>query len=338
MQNIQVNGKSGNSEILVGESYKDFSKYCHSHNIIIVTDKNVNYHYGKVFTDYPVIEIGLREKNKTVRTVERIHESMLSLEADRDTYLVGIGGGIVCDIAGYAAATYMRGIRFGFVATTLLAQVDASVGGKNGVNFHGYKNIIGTFKQPDFVICDPYTLDTLPQDELSNGFAEIIKHTLISDQKEFHRLQNNYRDALALKPYTINRLVEHSIRTKAAIVNRDELETGERKKLNFGHTFGHALEKVTGISHGKAVSIGMMVAGNISQQKGLIGSQELQQIEELLTNMKLPVTIDYDRKEVHQALINDKKRRGEHIHFVLLKGIGNAEIREVSLNELQDNM
>ena len=165
-------------------------------------------------------------------------------EADRASFIVGIGGGIVCDVTGYAASTYLRGLKFGFVASTLLAQVDAAVGGKNGVNWEGYKNMIGVFNQPDFVICDPLLLRTLPRREVLSGMAEVVKHALIADAGLFSYLEENGSGVLDLRPEVMERLVCDSVRIKSSIVNRDEREKGERRLLNFGHTFGHALEKV----------------------------------------------------------------------------------------------
>ena len=174
--------------------------------------------------------------------------------------IVAIGGGIVCDVAGFAASTYMRGLSFGFVPTTLLAQVDASVGGKNGVNLHGYKNLVGTFAQPGFVLCDPELLRTLPTEEVRNGFAEVIKQAAIGDALLFSFLEAGPDAALSLDRAAIDRIVYDCLKVKTNIVKEDELETGERRKLNFGHTVGHAVEKVHGLRHGEAVSIGMMAA------------------------------------------------------------------------------
>ncbi len=191
-------------------------------------------------------------------------------EIDRTAFIVGIGGGIVCDITGFVASTYLRGVRFGFAATTLLAQVDASAGGKNGVNFSGYKNMVGMFNQPEFVICDPEVLQTLSERDRGCGLAEIVKHAAIADDGLFCYLEENVGEVLALSPPTVRRMVYDSVVIKSEIVNRDEKETGERRKLNFGHTFGHAVEKITGAPHGEAVSIGMMVAARLSARRGYL--------------------------------------------------------------------
>lgn len=335
-QEIHIHGNTGLSKIVTGILLSDFREYLpEDGQIIVVSDPNIWEIYGDNFQDYPVILTEPGEANKNLASVQSIYEKLMELEADRSTFVLGLGGGIVCDMAGFAANTYMRGLRFGFIATTLLAQVDASTGGKNGVNFHGYKNMIGTFRQPEFVLCPSDVLKTLPNRELSNGFAEIIKHGLIADAGEFDALGHNYDEALRLESTLISKVVYHSVSIKAAIVNRDESEKDERRKLNFGHTFGHAIERTTGISHGQAVALGMMVAAELSRQKGMLPGKDLKRIRETLIKYRLPVKMTFDRDAVSQALINDKKREGDTIHFILLNGIGKAVIKPVSLSELR---
>jgi 3-dehydroquinate synthase len=247
-----------------------------------------------------------------------------------------MGGGIVCDIAGFVASTFLRGVRFGFVATTLLAQVDASVGGKNGVNFQGYKNMVGLFHQPEFVICDPELLKTLPQKEISCGLAEIVKHGAIADADMFAYLEQHAEDILALDRQAIQNLVIASVRIKSAMVKRDETEKGERRLLNFGHTFGHAIEKITGISHGEAVSRGMAIAAALSVKKDLLTADEDKRLRALLNNFKLPTYFGLETKAVVNAIAKDKKREGNWIHFILLNGIGSATVDKITLAELED--
>ena len=247
-----------------------------------------------------------------------------------------MGGGIVCDIAGFVASTFLRGVRFGFVATTLLAQVDASVGGKNGVNFQGFKNMVGLFHQPEFVICDPELLKTLPQKEISCGLAEIVKHGAIADADLFAYLEQHAKDTLVLDRQVIEKLVLASVRIKSAMVKRDETEKGERRLLNFGHTFGHAIEKVAGISHGEAVSRGMAIAAALSVKKDLLTADEDKRLRALLNNLKLPTYFGLETKAVANAIGKDKKREGNWIHFVLLNGIGSATVAKITLAELED--
>ncbi len=310
------------------------NKYIPSNNVVLITDEYVSKYYRSQFPDHPLITIGAGESVKTLGTAAYIYQKLMDMNAQRSTVIVGIGGGIVCDITGFVASTFLRGVTFGFVSTTLLSQVDASVGGKNGVNFKGYKNMVGVFNQPSFVICDLELLKTLPENDLLCGFAEIIKHAAIKDAAMFEYLENNYKKALSLDYNVIERLVYDSVVIKSSVVNRDEKEKGERRKLNFGHTLGHAIEKTTGIPHGQAVSVGMAFAASLSVKKGLLSSGEEQQLLTLLNNLKLPITVAIDKKKVIDAINKDKKREGEGIHFVLLDGIGKAVIEEISISEL----
>lgn len=335
MKRFTIHGKSGDSSILVGERLENLAARAPDRPMIVITDKNVRALYGDRFPDAPVIEIGSGETIKTVATVEAIFERLVELEADRSAFITGVGGGIVCDITGFVASTYMRGVRFGFVATTLLAQVDASVGGKNGVNFRGYKNMMGVFNQPEMVICDTGLLHTLSATDIQCGFAEIIKHALIADEDMFESLEANVEAALALEQSVMKRLVYDSVAIKAGVVNRDETEQGERRKLNFGHTFGHALEKVTGIPHGQAVGIGMAVALSLSARRGYLSEETADRAEALLRAYRLPTRTDADIDKVLDAFRHDKKREGGHIHFVLLRRIGEAVVERLPINQLE---
>jgi len=335
VKTVQINGKQGESIICVGESIDRLNRYVPHGNMIIFTDTRVADLYAHRFPSGPVVTIGQGEDAKNLKTVEGIYQQLLDAGADRSTCLVGIGGGIVCDIAGFVASTYMRGLRCGYVATTLLAQVDASVGGKTGVNYQGYKNIIGAFNQPAFVLCDTELLQSLPEGEISSGFAEIIKHAAIADADMFTYLEAHVSEALHLNPDVIEKLVYESIRIKAAVVNQDERETGERRKLNFGHTFGHAIEKTTDLSHGQAVSVGMRIAAQISVAKDLLKPADVNRMTTLLDRMGLPVQTRVDADLLWDALLKDKKREKSHIHFVLLEQIGKAIVKPLSINEVR---
>jgi len=335
MKQLQIQGAGGLSTILVGEQLKNLTDYLPTRTPVIVTDENVGQRYADQFPPGHVITIGTGEGIKTLETISRIYSELVAIEADRACGIVGIGGGIVCDVAGFVASTYLRGVRFGFVASTLLAQVDASVGGKNGVNFGGYKNMVGTFNQPEFVLCDLDMLHSLPETQLQCGFAEIVKHAAIADAGMFEALENDAGKALALDPLVIERLVYDSLVIKSTFVHQDEKETGERRKLNFGHTFGHAIEKVTGVPHGQAVSVGMVLAAELSQQRGLITAHEKDRLCALLEQLNLPTRITFDKDAVLEALGKDKKRENESVHFVLLNGLGRAVIADISLAELR---
>jgi 3-dehydroquinate synthase len=338
MQILQIRGSNRNSRIIVGAKLEQLTEYTADQRLVIITDQTVNRLYGKRFPSAHVIVIENGELNKTFATVQAVYAELVKCEADRETLIVGIGGGIVCDITGFVASTYLRGVRFGFVASTLLAQADASVGGKNGINFQGYKNMVGTFNQPDFVLCDTSLLQTLPPVERQSGFAEIVKHAAIADAAMFRRLEENTAAANALDPGLIEYVVYRSLRIKSEIVNQDEREAGMRRTLNFGHTFGHALEKVTGLPHGHAVSVGMVLAARLSMRRGLLSDQDERRLRQLLVSLELPVRVDFERQAAMEALGKDKKRAGEAIFFVLLNAIGNAVISAIPLNELQAAM
>ena len=230
----------------------------------------------------------------------------------------------------------MRGVDFGFVSTSLLSMVDASVGGKNGVNCGGFKNIVGTFTQPSFVCCDIEMLKTLPPEEVCCGFGEIVKHCLIADEPMLTWLEEHAAEAVALDGDVIERLVSHSVATKASVVNRDEKESGERRKLNFGHTFGHALEACGVVHrHGEAVSLGMMVATRLSEQRGLISQSDVERVERILEALSLPTRLPDVDDAVFRAMYSDKKREGDRLHAVLLKRIGEALVEEVAMVDFE---
>ena len=338
MKTIHINGETGSSRILIGESLNSLADYLPQNNCAIITDNNVRKYYQNQFPSFPVIEIGTGEEIKTLDTVRSIYDQLMDCELDRTSFLIGIGGGIVCDITGYVASTYLRGIRFGYVATSLLAQVDASVGGKTGVNYKGFKNMIGTFNQPEFVLCDLELLGTLPEEERWCGFAEIIKHAALADLELFNYLEFNVEKALELDKVVIEKLVDDSIKIKARIVNQDEKEKGERRKLNFGHTFGHALQKVAGVNHGQGVSAGMVIASAISVKRGLLDSPSHDRLRTLLSKYNLPTEISAEKENLLTAIRMDKKRQDLNIQFVFLTAIGQTVVEQISLDELEKVM
>ncbi len=312
------------------------SELCHPDNTVVVSDRNVLRYHGDKLSPYRVIEIEPGEEHKTLKTVNFLYDRFCDMEIDRFSTIVGVGGGIVCDITGFAASTYLRGLPFGFAPTTLLAQVDAGVGGKNGVNFQGYKNLVGTFTQPGFVLCDFDFLRTLPYDELKNGIAEIIKSALIEDAALFDYIEAGHREVLSLNKGAFKRIIGDSLKIKTDIVARDAKESGERRKLNFGHTIGHAIEKTTGLRHGEAISVGMNIAAKLSEMRGTLGKGDALRIGALLSSFGLPTELAIDADAVMDAVRRDKKREGTGIHFVFLKGIGNAVIEIVELAELEE--
>jgi len=331
-----ITGSSGTSQILVGESLSHVENYIGNRKFAIITDENLYTCYKDQFPTHDhVIVIGTGEGIKTLPTVEMIYEKLLKWELDRSAFVLAIGGGVVCDIAGFTASTYLRGIHFGFVSTTLLAQVDASVGGKNGVNFQGYKNIIGTFNQPEFVLIDFALLKTLEPRKLGCGFAEAIKHGAIADNALFAYMEEHADAIKHLDPEGIERIVNDSVIIKSSIVNNDEREKGERRKLNFGHTFGHAIEKTLGLPHGESISLGMVVAAHLSKELCGLPETDARRLVTLLARYGLPITVDVDHDRLKDAIRKDKKRYGDNIKFVLLERIGECVIQDVSLTQLE---
>jgi 3-dehydroquinate synthase len=335
MRVIEIGGLSRRSAVFIGERMANLAQHLPPGRAVVITDANLLRLHREAFPPLPVLSIGCGESVKTLETVKSLYETLADLSVDRSTFILGVGGGVVCDVAGFVASTYLRGLRFGFVATTLLAQVDASVGGKNGVNLEGYKNLVGCFNQPEFVLCDLHLLDTLPESEVANGMAEIVKHALIADAEMFAFLEAHAAEALTLDPATIEKLIGDSVAIKAGVVARDEREAGERRKLNFGHTFGHALERVAGLSHGEAVSVGMAIAGRLSVEMGRLPAAACERMLGLLRRLRLPVTAAADAGRVMDALRKDKKRKADRIHFVLLDDIGRAAVEEIEIRELE---
>ncbi|MCF8024591.1 MAG: 3-dehydroquinate synthase [Desulfobacteraceae bacterium] len=336
MRQLNISGQAGNSIILVGERLENIRTHLPPEaRVIIITDETVESLYAEQMPAAERIVIGTGEAAKTLDTASAVYHRLIRIEADRGVFLLGVGGGIVCDITGFVAGTYLRGVRFANIATTLLAQVDASVGGKTGVNFDGYKNMIGMFNQPSFVVCDPMVLQTLSDREIANGFAEIVKHAVIYDAEYFTLIEKYADQALALEPELMERIIYDSVAIKSDVVNRDELEHGERRKLNFGHTIGHAVEKTAGLLHGEAVSIGMAAAAMISVRKGLMAESDAERIKALLVSLGLPIEARFDPESVFDALARDKKRMDDSIHFVLLAGVGQSIMEPVELGELK---
>ncbi len=347
MKTFQVNGQQGLSYIHVGESLSNINSYIPPGvTPVIITDENIKGLYGNKFPDGPVLTIGTGEKIKTLATVENLLKQLISLYCDRGSFILGIGGGIVTDIVGFVASIFLRGVRFGFVSTSLLSQVDASVGGKNGVNLSAFKNMVGVFNQPEFVICDLDLLKTLPKAEISNGLAEIVKHSLICDADLLAFIENNRQKALDLDRDTIFRLVADSVAIKSRVVQQDEKESGERRKLNFGHTIGHAVEKLNQdksnkeqqvqAGHGRAVSLGMVAAALFSQKKGMLSQKDVDRITALLKGLNLPVELDYKADQIIKAASRDKKKQGSSLYFVFLECLGKARVEKISYAEMND--
>jgi len=332
-----VRFKAGNKSyfIHIGETINNLIKYVPGKKLFIITDNNVNSLYSRYFPKCPIYSVKPGELSKNLITVSAIYYWLLENEADRNSFIVGIGGGVVCDLTGFVASTYMRGVKFGFVASTLLAQVDAAIGGKNGVNINGYKNIAGTINQPEFVICDPNMIKTIPKKEYLNGLAEIIKHSIIDDKEQFNILEKKRFSIMSLEQKELEQIIIRSVKTKVAIVEKDVFDSNERQKLNLGHTWGHGVEKVAGIPHGHAVAAGLVFSAAASANFGHLKKEEKDRIINLIKDIGLPVTTKANKDEVLKAIIKDKKKSENQINFVMINKIGDTAVKPISFNELK---
>jgi 3-dehydroquinate synthase len=301
---------------------------------VIADEYALNLHQvmlGQVLQGVPILSISGREQDKTLAAVSRVWDWLIDNGAQRRDVLLAFGGGVVCDLVGFAAASYLRGIGLVNVPTTLLAQVDASVGGKTGVNHFRGKNLIGAFYQPLCVVADTSLLATLSPRAFAAGMAEVAKMAMILDANLFARLEQmaptlQASDAEALAP-----LVARSIELKAEIVERDERESGDRMLLNYGHTIGHALEAGEGygtLLHGEAVSVGMQAAASIARAMGMLDADEVGRQTALLAALRLPLTWPGNPSEILGRLSMDKKRSGDRQRWVLAERVGAGRVRD----------
>jgi 3-dehydroquinate synthase len=301
---------------------------------IFITDENVYAAHEEKFSGWQSIVIKAGEQFKNQQTVNLIIEQLIDLHADRQTFIVGVGGGVVTDIAGFVASIYMRGVKFAFVPTSILAMVDASIGGKNGIDVGVYKNLVGVINHPEFLLYDYSFLETLPDDEWINGFAEIIKHACIKDNEMFQFLEKhsimNFRSSLK----DTAAIIKKNVNIKYNVVANDEQETGERKLLNFGHTIGHAIENTSGLPHGHAISIGMVAACHISEVINDFNKADTKRISDILSKYELPISFSSDKEKTWEILLHDKKRSGNNMSFVVLDTIGKASVKNIPLDQL----
>lgn len=335
MNSISIQGKLSNSEVFIGISLLEELKAFNPKNTILLTDKNVDKYYNNYFKEFKKIVIKTGEKVKNLAGLEYIIQQLVCFQADRSYTLLALGGGVVSDLGGLAASVYMRGVNFVFFPTTLLAQVDASVGGKNGVNFKGLKNIIGVFNQPSKVYCDVNFLKTLKDKDFRSGLAEMIKHAFIADLEYLIQIEKNSDKILKRDLVILAELVRKSIEIKAKVVNQDEREQGVRRILNFGHTFAHGFEKTTKLEHGEAVALGMLIAIKMSIHFNKIKQDVYPRVINLYKKLGLITTYKYNKTLVYKAMVMDKKREGDLINLVLLSELGKAQIKEIKLTELE---
>jgi 3-dehydroquinate synthase len=313
--------------------FSALSKLTGKDRTVLITDENVYRNHISKFRGWNTIVLKPGEEFKVQATVDSIIDQLIAFQADRQFTLVGVGGGVVSDLTGYVASVFMRGISFGFVPTSLLAMVDASIGGKNGIDVGPYKNLVGVIKQPAFLLFDFSFLSTLPEAEWSNGFAEIIKHACILDAAAFRLLEKFDLSSVKKDKKFLFGLIERNARLKSGVVKRDEFEKGERRLLNFGHTLGHALETQYILSHGQAVAIGMTYACHFSE--GLIGFSGTERVVKLLGQYGLPTHAAFKADKVLEILKMDKKRVSREMNYIMLEKIGKAVILPIPLKELE---
>lgn len=305
-------------------------------NTVLILDENVFGFHKEKLEGWKTIVIPPGEAYKQQSTVDSIILQLMKLGADRKTFLVGVGGGVITDMTGYVASVYMRGVKFGFVPTTLLSMVDASIGGKNGVDVGIYKNLVGTITQPQFILFDYSLLKTLPEAEWINGCAEMIKHGCIKDAGLFRLLEENNLSSIQSNAALFASVIERNVTIKSEVVKNDEFENGERRLLNFGHTLAHAIENNYQLSHGHAVSIGMVVAANISETINRFNTADKARLIKVLQQYQLPVQFSYNKEKAFETLVMDKKRTGNAMNYVLLKTIGEAEVKSIPLEQVKD--
>jgi len=310
--------------------FEHLEKLLSKENTFIITDENVFKKNEKRFKYWKVIVAPAGEQYKNQHTVDSIIEKLVEYGADRKSYIVGVGGGVITDMAGYVAGIYMRGIQFGFVPTSILAMVDAAIGGKNGVDVGIYKNMVGLIRQPEFLLYDYTLLKTLPREEWINGFAEIIKHACIKDAAMFTLLDEHKPADFQKDKVLLNKLIQRNALLKSKVVQIDEFEQGDRKLLNFGHTLGHAIENTYKLPHGHAVSIGMVAAAYLSAS--LLKFKDAGKIATLIVKYGLPAFYKYDAGKALENMRADKKRISKEIHYVLLEKIGKGVVKPLTMD------
>lgn len=341
MQRIRVNAASSSYDVVVSggcieRAAEEIQAISGSRRIFVIADEGALAALGDrlerslAALNPTLLPIRLGEERKRLAVVEELAEQMHRAGADRSAVIVTFGGGIAGDLGGFVAASYMRGISFVQIPTTLLAQVDASVGGKTGVNLSSGKNLVGAFHQPLLVLIDPQTLATLPAQEYRAGLFEVIKHGIIWSPELFEVLEDQRDAVIAREPSVLEKIVADSVRIKASVVSEDERESGLRRILNYGHTLGHGLEAETGyqrLLHGEAVGWGMIAAGRLAESLGMFSSADRARAEQLILNYgPLPDLAGVDPEAVAARIHGDKKTIGGKVHFVLPTAIGKVEV------------
>jgi 3-dehydroquinate synthase len=349
---IPVESPNGRYNVIVGQDLLTNLKELAGleGSVVVVTDANVGrLHAPKLqsLTSAEIITVPAGEQYKRLETISDLYDQFLAAGLDRQGTVIALGGGVIGDMAGFAAATYMRGVRFIQCPTSLLAMVDASVGGKTGVDLPQGKNLVGAFKQPAAVIADLDTLKTLPPEEFAAGMAEVIKSGLIGDPKLFKSLESSEQAVHRQSPVELlSSVVVQTIRVKQAVVEEDPFESARRAVLNLGHTFGHAIEQVSGyqVSHGYGVAMGLVAAARLSAVLGHCNPTLEERIERVLTKHQLPTRIpaDLTAEAIVQAMSSDKKKKGGKVRFILMREVGDVfisrDVAETAVVETIENL
>ena len=338
--NLTVHTQSHDYPIIITsqcDMAKEVAPYIKGKQVMVVTNTTVEKLYlqdlvNGLEADFEVLSVVLPdgEQYKTQQYIDQIYDALMNNHCSRDVTLIALGGGVIGDMTGFAAASFMRGVNFIQIPTTLLSQVDSSVGGKTGINHPKGKNMIGAFWQPQMVLADMHTLTTLPQRELSAGMAEVIKYALIMDADFLTWLEDNMSALMSLDKVALTEAVARCCQYKADIVAQDERESGKRALLNFGHTFGHVIETHEGYGkwlHGEAVAAGMVQAAQLSQKMGWISEQDVQRISEVLQAAQLPIKPPaIDTQTALGLMQHDKKVKSGQVRLILLKSVGEAVV------------
>ena len=331
--NIRVESSSSSLEKSLREDLDNLQR-----KVCIVTDSHVAALYldeiasicGDLFSKVISFVFPAGEASKNMDTVQKLYLSLIENHFDRGDLLIALGGGVVGDLTGFVAATYLRGIDFLQIPTTLLAQVDSSIGGKTGVDFQQYKNMVGAFHMPRMVYMNTATLNTLPAEQFSSGMAEIIKHGLIRDEAYYRWISDHREGICGLDPELLEEMIYRSCQIKGSVVEEDPKEKGVRAHLNFGHTVGHAVEKLSDfrLSHGYSVALGMKAAAYLSKKLGYLSGEDISEMLSVFASFGLPVSLplEEDSREILQATKSDKKMAGKQIKFIILTAVGTAQI------------
>lgn len=329
---VQINQAS--FQVIYADEWNQLQDFILKDRFIYLIDQQVFDAWPDRFkgTDYILVQSG--ESSKSLDVLQSLIEKLIAFEADRNTLLIAVGGGMVCDLGGFLASIYMRGCRIAYIPTTLLAMVDAAYGGKTGINFNRWKNLLGTFRQPEFIFNEISFLQTLPPREFKAGLAEAVKHCAIGDEDRFNWLENNLDSILHQNQSDLKDFIRHSVNYKLSLVKQDEKENGMRRILNFGHTFGHAIERYNLYNHGESVALGMILAVRISEIHCDFNPMDSERLIKILDRIGLPVKANFDPDLLMTNMALDKKKAADQIYFIFLDRIGKAIAEKITPEKL----